>query len=53
MKHTKLVSLVALGAITLADFQSPVAQAGEIYFLDKAHSQIIFSINRGVSNSGS
>ena len=38
---------MAFGAFTLMGFQSPVAQAGDIYLLDKPHTQIIFSINRG------
>jgi polyisoprenoid-binding protein YceI len=41
------MSILAVGAVTLAGFQSPVAQAGDIYLLDKPHTQIIFSINRG------
>jgi polyisoprenoid-binding protein YceI len=47
MKRTKLVSLLALGAISLAGFQSPAAQAGDTYLIDKPHTQIIFSVNRG------
>ncbi len=46
MKHTVLMSLLALGAITFAGFQSPATQAGDIYLLDKPHTQIIFSVNR-------
>ncbi len=47
MKHTNLMSLMALGAFTLSGLQISVAQAGDIYLFDKPHSQIVFSINRG------
>ena len=47
MKHLKLLSLAALGAMALSGFQLPAAQAGEIYLLDKPHTQIKFSVNRG------
>ena len=47
MKIVKISPLAVLGAIALSVFQLPAAQAGDIYMLDKAHTQIKFSVNRG------
>ena len=47
MKYVKLLSLMAIVAMAHSGFQLSAAQAGEIFMLDKAHTQIKFSVNRG------
>ena len=47
MKYLKLLSITALAATLSFGYQPTTAKAADTYALDKPHTQITFSVNRG------